>query len=46
MIAKSNNTMSQITARKVYQKPTLAKAAVLLSAITAMPTTVSGGPEG
>jgi hypothetical protein len=34
MVAKSNNSTSQTAARKAYQKPTLAKAAVL-SAITA-----------
>jgi len=42
MVANSNNSGSQATARKVYLKPTLTKAAVL-SAITAAPAPVSAG---
>ena len=38
-VAKSNNSAPQTSARKVYQRPTLTKAAVL-SAVTAV--TVSG----
>jgi hypothetical protein len=37
---KSNNSLPQTTARKTYQKPTLAKAAVL-SAVTAQSSTSS-----
>ena len=38
MVATSNSSASHTTARKVYQKPTLAKAAVL-SAVTAQTPT-------
>ena len=34
MVAKSNNSASQTSARKAYEKPTLTKAAVL-TAVTA-----------
>ena len=34
MVARTNNTASQTTVRKAYQKPTLVKAAVL-TAVTA-----------
>jgi hypothetical protein len=42
MVAKSNNTASQTVARKAYQKPTLAKAAVLTA--IAADTAVSSAP--
>jgi len=42
MVAKSKNSVSESAARKVYQKPTLTKAAEL-AAIAAMPAPVSGG---
>jgi len=43
MIAKSNNSLSQTTARKAYRKPTLVKAGKL-SAVVAEDSSVSGAP--
>ena len=44
MVAKSDNSAPQATARKAYQKPTLTKAAVL-SAISASDSQISGAPS-